>query len=65
MENEINEIQRVINTLNTVTVQGEGNLDAISACIKHLRAVRSTLMKKDEEIALKVEAVPDENDQAE
>lgn len=63
MENEINEVQRVINTLNTVKVEGEANWDALSACIKHLRLVRDNLVKKNKELnevtVEDVEVVPD------
>ena len=63
MENEINEVQRIINTLNTVKVEGEANWDALSACIKHLRVHRENLIKKNEEmkaVTVKdVEVVPE------
>lgn len=57
MENEINEVQRIINTLNTVKVEGEANWDALSACIKHLRVLRENLVKNEEIKAVAVEDV--------
>ena len=60
MDNEINDIQRVINTLNTLKLQGEENWDAVSACIKHLRTVRNSLIEKNKPVEVEsVEVVPE------
>jgi len=60
MDQEINEIQRVINTLNAVKIEGEQNWDAMLACIKHLRAVQRSLAEKNKPVEVAdVEVVPE------
>lgn len=68
MDKQINEIQRVINTLQTIKVEGEYNLDALLASIRHLRLVKNELTQLNAPVDVKdvqVEVTPDENDKAE
>ena len=46
MENEIQLIQAVINTMNTIEVRGMKNLDAMLGCIQTLEKVIESLAKE-------------------
>lgn len=58
MNDVINTIQTVINTLQLVQVKGEENLDPLLASIRHLRALKNDLVKAMAESAKKTEEAP-------
>jgi len=58
MNDVINTLQTVINTLQLIQVKGEENLDPLLASIRSLRALKNDLVKAMKERAEKPVEVP-------